>query len=60
MFFEGTVKGRMGKLFEGFGLVVRVVHDYRGCSLVSRADNDSRIRTKIGNSSSFCSGEVVM
>jgi len=26
--FEG-VEGRIGKLFEGFGLVVRVIHDYR-------------------------------
>jgi len=52
IFLEGTVKGRIGKLFEGFGLVV---HDYRGGSLVSRADNDGWIRTKIGDSSSFCS-----
>ena len=57
---KGAVKGRIGKLFEGFGLVVRIIHDYRGGSLVSGADNDGRIRTKIGDSFSFYSGEVVM
>jgi len=57
---EGTVKCRIGKLSEGFALVVRVIHDYRGGSLVNRPDNNSWMRTKIGDSSSFCSREVVM
>jgi len=60
IFLEGTLKGRIVKLFEGFGLVVRIIHNYRGGSLVSQADNGGRIRTKIGGSSSLCSGEVVM
>jgi len=60
IFLEGTVKARIGTLFEDFRLVVRVIHDYRGSCRVIRADNDVRIRTKIGDSCSFCSGEVVM
>jgi len=40
IFVELTVKGRIGKLFECFGLVVRVIRDYRGGSLVSRADQN--------------------
>jgi len=41
-------------------LVVRVIHYYYGGFLVSCADYDGRIRSKIGDNSSFCSGEVVM
>jgi hypothetical protein len=42
---QGTVRGGIRELFEGFGSIVRVIHDHRGGTLVSRADNDGGIRT---------------